>query len=324
MKMLITGGAGFIGSNLIKELLKKKIEIHVIDVKSPPSNLENLLDKLFYHKIDIRSLPDLEYLFSEFRFDGIIHLAAVSRVIWGEKEPKKCIETNVKGTQNLLQFTKVQETRPWLLFASSREVYGETNGKPITENHPKNPLNIYGMTKLEGEHMIRKYTLETGGQALIYRFSNVFGNEKDILGRVVPRFIIKSLHNQTLEIHGGKQVFDFTYISDVVNAMLKGINLLNKKRNKQETFIEDVHVVKGQGNTLFDVVDLISETLNRDLDVIITPPRKYDVEKFIGDPSKAEKLLGFKARVSTEKGVPLAVKRFQEVIGRIEDRLKSH
>ena len=318
-RILITGGAGFIGSNLAEQLLRIGDDIIIIDKVEDPQNLNNCMDSIEYIKMDICNLGEVRSILQTNGISGVVHLAAVSRVIWGEEQPAECLHTNVEGTRNLLKAIQESGKKPWAIFGSSREVYGEPDGFPVKETHPKAPLNLYGRTKLEGEIMISDFSKRNQSQAAILRFSNVYGNERDILDRVIPRFVLNGLKCQPIEIHGGNQFIDFTHIDDTVEGIIRTIAHLENKESKRTNlngngFCDDFHLLPGKPVTLQQVASTITDHLNADVPVHYKDPRTYDVEKFHGDPEKAARVLGFKAKISPEAGIPMTIDRFRTVM----------
>ena len=310
-RILITGGAGFIGSNLAEKLLKTgRYEISILDIKNNPTNLEKIREKINYINGDIRKENLLDGVLKTGGFDGVIHLAAVSRVVWGENEPERCESTNIGGTNLLMQSISHLKDKPWVIFGSSREVYGEQSTLPVKESARKMPINIYGKTKLEGEKIVIQQSKNFNINAIILRFSNVYGNERDILDRVIPKFIIKALQGEPLEIQGGHQIFDFTHVDDTVRGIISAMKHLSKKENG--TLLEDFHILTGNPTKIIDLPYLISKYTETHVKIKFTNPRDYDVGKFYGDPSKAKNLLGFAAKISIDEGIKTSVKRFME------------
>jgi len=309
MRILITGGAGFIGSTLARRLIAQNEEVWILDIKKEPRNLWGIHDGIRYVQRDIRDRKTLECIFSK-RIDGVIHLAAVSRVIWGEQNPESCADINVNGTRMLLKSIQKSGQKPWIIFGSSREVYGEHKKLPVSEDFRKAPINIYGRTKLYGEGLVKEFINLIGLKCIILRFSNVYGNEFDILDRVIPRFVLSSIKGHPIEIHGGNQLVDFTHIDDTIEGIMKAIQLLN---DEHPHFIEDFHILPGIGTTLQDVVDVIADYTMVDQDIQYKEPRNYDVDRFVGNPEKARRILGFRARIAPEEGIRKTVDLYAEV-----------
>lgn len=308
-RILVTGGAGFIGSSVIERAIAEGKEVYCLDYRNDLDNISHLNGSIKTVKLDMRNKNGLLSFFEKHRFNGIIHLAAVSRVVWGQMDPQRCVEINVDGTQNLIECLEETRQKLWLIFGSSREVYGESVLIPVPENAPKRPINIYGETKLAGETMVKEWSARTGNPSVVLRFSNVYGNEKDILDRVLPTFILRALKGQPLEIHGGKQLIDFTHISDTVEGISRAmVYLVNGC-----PIHDDFHLLTGKGTTLQEVVKMISYYIGQNIQYVEKECRNYDVDKFVGEPSKAINKIKFKARVKPEKGIPMTIDRFREV-----------
>lgn len=313
-KILVTGAAGFIGSSLIEKLVKNgSYKIYGIDIKKNPVNLKPVIDKIRYLRIDVRDADELEKAINDIEPDGVIHLAAVSRVIWCEHSPDKCIDVNISGTRNIIKIISKLKNKPWIIYGSSREVYGEPIYLPVKEEHRKAPINIYGWTKAIGESIVRDYATKIGFNAIILRFSNVYGSEKDVLDRVIPRFIIRAIKGLPLIIQGGDQVFDFTHISDTVNGITKSIVKLSSVDNSKP-YINDFHILTGKPTPIKELPIILEKCLNKKIKIEYRPPRNYDVVRFYGNPSKAELELGFRARIWIKDGICMTVRRLLKVI----------
>jgi len=306
MRIIITGGEGFIGFAVAERLIDQGHHVISIDVRDQNSYCD-YSRKIDFKKADLQNIDAVNKIVKN--ADGIIHLGAVSRVVWAEDNPHTCIDVNIKGTLNILKSVKKQNKKPWIVFGSSREVYGETNGESISENLPLIPINIYGISKVAAEQLIKSYSQQNNMRALALRFSNVYGGLTDILDRVIPRFIINSLLNKPVEIHGGEQIFDFTYIEDTVNGILSAVNFLSNL-DEQTPHYDVFNILPGKGNTLYDLVNIIQDNFDYEIKLEHTPKRSYDVEKFVGNPSKAKMKLKFECKTSLDKGINETVKLY--------------
>ncbi|WMY94679.1 MAG: NAD-dependent epimerase/dehydratase family protein (plasmid) [Arsenophonus sp.] len=292
--ILITGADGLIGQELCKKINKSYI-IKKIDNKFPitSSSYGDIL------------IPETLQEFIK-DCDGVVHLAAISRVIFGEKYPQRCWETNVNGTYNILNLAYQSNKKPWVLYASSREVYGQQKTFPVKESAILKPLNIYANSKLSAEKIIEKYK-KKGLQTAILRFSNVYGRTNDYPDRVVPAFCLSAVYGTSIHIEGETNIFDFTHISDVVEAISKVINLLEKRKE-----IPIMHITSGTPVSLKKLAELIQKYSKYKIKIIIDPPRSFDVSKFYGDTSLINKVLQWYPKIDLQTGIKLLIKDFIE------------
>lgn len=296
MKILITGSEGLIGTALSGRFEKKNIEIIRFDKTFPVghSSYGDILDK---------DLLDITVN----GCDGIIHLAAVSRVIWGEKDPALCWKTNYEATQSLLESALSSPKRPWVLYASSREVYGNPSFIPATEETPYNPINIYGESKVAAE----KATLGArtkGLKTAIVRYSNVYGSLRDHHDRVIPAFCKAAATGEPIRVDGGENTFDFTYIDDVADGTLKIVDLLCEGIKELPPF----HLTTGRETSLQQAADLANKAGKNQSEIREAPPRQYDVPHFCGDSSKTQHILGWTPKVRIEEGIKRLTTLFQK------------
>jgi len=219
-KILITGGAGFIGSHLVDRLIKEGHKTIVADDLSR-GKLENVNAKADFEKTDITSGKFLE-LIKKIKPDVIYHFAAQSDIGQSLKDPQKDISINFLATQSLLEQAKVLKVKK-IIFASSAAVYAELKKLPIDEEDIKEPISLYGVSKLLSEYLLRNYYKIHGLPYASLRFANVYGPRQDMSaeGGVVAIFIDKILKNyQTIIFGDGRQTRDFIYVSDVVDACI--------------------------------------------------------------------------------------------------------
>lgn len=298
LNLLITGVSGFIGRSLVEGIVNQNLpwSIYGVDIKEPRFNDSMYLKNIVFDTLDIRDPKAVEEYFANKRFDGVIHLAAVSRVVDAEKDKENCVKTNLYGTKYLVDnVAKTPDT--WMIFGSSREVYGEQNQFPVKESSEKKPINIYGECKLEGEMLVQKLIR----RYMILRFSNVYGNNYDIKGRVIPAFVERALNDEPLYLEGGGQIIDFTHISDTIECIIRAAELLQCNVIEKE----NIHICPGYENRITDIISYLSSCLNKELIVFYRKGRNYDVNKFIGDPTKRKEILCDKEFISLKRGILL-------------------
>ena len=238
---------------------------------------------------------------------GIIHLAAFSRVVWGERDPRGCWQTNVNGTANVLGAARSARSRPWVLFTSSREVYGQPARMPTHEDEALQPVNLYGRSKAQGERLI----VEARGLGLctsIVRLSNVYGRCDDHADRVVPAFARAAAAGAPMTICGRRHTFDFTHLDDTVRGIVTLVEALEDGFKNPPP----IQFVTGRPTTLGQLAELANAAGGSRSRLDDGPERNYDVAHFVGDPSRARELLGWQADIPVEVGVRRLVGQFLE------------
>src|SRR3990167_8831618 len=219
-KILVTGGAGFIGSHLVDRLIEEGYMVMVLDNLSK-GRIDNINAKADFGKTDVTSKKFPE-LIKKLKPDAVFHLAAQSDIGQSLKDPQKDIAVNFLATQTLLEQAKVLKLKK-IIFASSAAVYAKSKKLPIKEEDIKEPISLYGVSKLLSEYLLRNYHKIHGLSYVSLRFANVYGPRQDMSaeGGVVAIFIDKILKNDQATIFGdGTQTRDFIYVSDVVKACL--------------------------------------------------------------------------------------------------------
>lgn len=230
--------------------------------------------------------------------DGVLHLGAISRVVWGERDPAWCHATNVEGTRNVLAAIALTPSRPWVIVASSREVYGQADLLPVAEDVPHRPMNAYARSKSAAEGLA--VAARRGGvRAAIVRFSNVYGSADDHRDRVVPAFARAAACGASLRVEGADRLYDFTHIDDVT----RGVVALVRRLDEGADAPPPLHFVSGQGTTLGELAALAVSLAGTRSAVVTAPPRDYDVARFLGDPMRADALLGWRTRVPLQVGL---------------------
>ena len=283
-RILITGSEGLVGGALRTALEARGAEVVGLDLLGTGSE----------HG-DVRNLQRVRKALDG--CDGVVHLAAVSRVLWGERDPEGCWSTNVEGLGNVLRALDERKRQPWLLFASSREVYGQPRRLPATEDTSLRPINVYGRSKVEGERLVEEAKAR-GLRVATVRLSNVYGSARDHADRVVPAFARAAVSGSTIRIDGAGCTFDFTHIDDTARGMMALIDLLEIGETPPP-----IHLLTGTPTTLRDLATLAVNVADGTSPVVEAPPRSFDVSRFHGDPSRARELLGWEPRVVLRKGL---------------------
>lgn len=284
--ILVTGSAGLIGSAVVGALRGPLHHPRSFDLRSADPN----------ERSDVRDFSSLCQAMEG--CDGVIHLAAVSRVVWGEQDPDVCLATNVQGTRNVVRAAQQAKNRPWVLLASSREVYGQAAVLPATEDTPLRPLNVYARSKIEAERCVLG-AREGGTRTAILRLSNVYGGVVDHEDRVIPAFVGAGLRNGTLRLDGAGSTFDFTHLEDTVRGIITTVQLLEKG----ESTLPPIHLLTGKPTTLQQLADTVLELAESNARIEHAPARSYDVSRFFGDPRRARQWLGWEARVALRDGL---------------------
>jgi len=293
--IIVTGGAGFIGSNLLEDLLEKKDEVLVIDNLSSGSKY-NLKEKANLIISDVSKYKEIEFL-EKFKGEevSIVHLAAIVSVDEVRENPLRGLEVNVNGTYNVLELARKLDA--YITIASSAAVYGEKDIVPIDESDEKKPINLYGFTKLIEEEILLSYVKEYGLKGSALRLFNVYGPKmkKGPYAGVIQIFIEKLLKNETPIIHGdGTNTRDFIYVKDVSNAFINAIKLkINGIYN----------IGTGKETSINELLDTIEKILGKNIKPIHDEPRKNDIKKSVAKIDKAKKELNWEPHYSLMEGL---------------------
>ena len=301
MKVLVTGGAGFIASHLVDRLIKEGHKVVVIDNLSTGKK-ENLNTKAKFYKVDICS-PKISQIFKKEKPEIVFHFAAQIDVKKSVENPIEDAEINILGTLNLLENCKKFGVKK-IIFASSVGVYGEPKNLPVKENHPLNPISPYPITKLAIEKYLNYYQSQ-GLDFVSLRYSNIYGPRQISTGEggVIAIFIDKLLKRERPTIFGnGNQTRDFLYVDDAVEAAILAIkattgSIYNVGTNKEITI-----------NTLFK---LLSNILKAKIKPVFQPICQGEIIKSRIDYSKAQREFGWKPKFSLEKGLQITIDWFK-------------
>ena len=296
---LVTGGAGFIGSHLVRELLSQDKQVRVLDNFSTgkPENLEGLDGSLEVIKGDLRDRELVREIVKDVH--TIFHQAALVSVALSMEDPQTCYDVNVQGTVDLLDLARASGVQKVVL-ASSAAVYGETTTLPLTESLPPSPLSPYAASKLVNEIYAGLYTRAFNLTVVALRYFNVYGpgqSPDSPYAAAIPIFIHRLLNNEPPIIYGdGHQVRDFIYVQDIVRA-----NLLAAKSPNAGG--EVLNICSGQEIDLLGLINTLGEVLDIKPEPIFSSPRPGDIYRSIGDPSQAARVVNFSARVSLFEGL---------------------
>jgi nucleoside-diphosphate-sugar epimerase len=288
-KILITGHCGLVGRHLWPSLLAHGYAVSGLDVADSSGDITDPAEL-------VRALHGCH---------GVVHLAAVSRVVWGQRNPELCWKTNALASKALLNAVINSSLKPWVIVASSREVYGEAKRLPVTEDAELTPVNIYGKAKLAMEQTAL-HARQAGINTAIVRLANVYGCTLDHVDRVLPAFCRNAAEGLPLRIDGFEHLFDFTHISDTVAGLMKLVNLLETG----ERGVPPIHLLPGIGTTLLEAARMAISSAGSASSIIEAPSRNYDVSRFVGDPSRASELLGWQAAIAPQQGIAELVAAF--------------
>lgn len=298
-KIVVTGGAGFIGSHLAQSLIDRDAEVHVIDNLSA-GNLENLDFKhdgrLHFHKLDILNKPALGRIFSD--ASHVFHMAT-QNVRLSLRQPGWVSQTNVEGTLNVLEAAARARVRRFV-YCSSSEVNGTADVVPMPENYEFKPETIYGASKLAGEYYTQVFQRSGWLDTVIARPHNNYGPRAHSYGiseEIIPKFILNALAGLDLGIYGdGQQTRDFTFVKETVDHM---IELSENEKVTGETF----NVCRGQECSILEVAQKILKLTGSKSRIVHSAARSNDVLRLCGDASKLKKALGHAPSLGLDEGL---------------------
>ncbi len=306
IKFLVTGGAGFIGSNIVGELLKRGHDVRVIDNFSSGKR-ENLKDfKKDFELVegDIRSYHILQQAVKG--IEVVLHQAALPSVPRSIKDPITSNDVNVNGTLNILEASVYNGVRR-VIYASSSSVYGDNPELPKNESMLPNPLSPYAVSKLAGEKYCSVFSRIYGLETIALRYFNVFGPNQDPSSQysaVIPKFIKSIVNNEQPVIYGdGEQSRDFTFVSNVVDA-----NILSAT-SKCESGIAMNCAFSGF-ITLNDLVDKINKNLGKNIKPLYEKPRAGDIKHSFADIKLAMEKINYKPEVDFDTGLDFTIQSF--------------
>jgi UDP-N-acetylglucosamine/UDP-N-acetyl-alpha-D-glucosaminouronate 4-epimerase len=310
MNLLVTGGAGFIGSHLTAALAAEGYAVRVLDNFSTGrlANLHGVTGRLEVVEGDLRDRREVAAAVQG--AEAVYHLAALPSVARSVADPRTSHEVNVDGTLNVL-LAAVDAGVRRLVYASSSSVYGDTPVLPKHEDMPVSPRSPYAAAKLAGEAYCRAMARVSPLETVSLRFFNVFGPHQDPSSQyaaVVPRFITRMLAGQPAEVTGdGRQTRDFTYVANVVEACRLAA-VAGPEANG-----EAMNIGCGDRISVLDLVELVNGLLGRRVEPVFTPARPGDVRDSQASISRAERLIGYRPLVAVRDGLAATLRWFADV-----------
>jgi UDP-glucose 4-epimerase len=292
MKFVVTGGAGFVGSHLVKLLVKNGHQITVIDNlhKGKIENLNEVIDEIKFLDIDIQDYESMKKNMQN--IDGVFHEAALTVVQDSFTMPEEYYNVNVKGTENI--FKIAQKNNFKVVYASSSSVYGHQKNVPILENFEKKPINPYGQTKLDDEILAEKYS-ESGVKIIGLRYFNIFGKGQTLeYAGVITKFLERIREGKAPIIFGnGSQIRDFIHVEDIAAA--NHLAMISDVTNS--------HVNVGTGNSIsiLELAKMMIDISKLNVEPIMSEALKGDIEKSQSDSSLARKSFSWKPERKLEE-----------------------
>jgi nucleoside-diphosphate-sugar epimerase len=307
-KYLVTGGAGFIGSHIAGELVRKGHSVRVVDNFSTGKreNISSFLDEIELVEADIREFKACREVVEG--MDFVLHQAALTSVPFSIEDPLLTNEVNITGTLNLLLASRDAKVRR-LVFASSASVYGDDSRLPKTEKMEGFPISPYALSKRVGEMYCQLFSQLYGLSTVCLRYFNIFGPRQDPFSQyasVIPSFIGNMLKEEKPSVFGdGEQSRDFLYVSNVVEA-----NILASRAS--EVSGEVFNIAGGEKTTVNSLVKELNELLGKEIKPAYDDPRSGDIKHSYADISKARKMLKYEPAVSFSEGLRETVRWYRE------------
>ena len=301
MKYVVTGGAGFIGNNIVKLLIKKGHDVDIIDNlhTGKKENLNEIMDKVNFFKIDIRDKNSLEEIIKN--SNGIFHEAALTAVPESFEKPQEYPDVNVIGTKNIFEIAKKENIR--VVYASSSSIYGNVKNIPIIEKADRKPINPYGQTKLEDEFLAEEFS-KNNLSVIGLRYFNVYGiGQTGSYAGVITKFLENIKNQKSFTINGnGNQIRDFIHVNDIAKANLAAM----------ESKIENGFFNIGTGipTSIIDLSKLMIEISNHTHKTIFGPELEGDVEISQADMNSTNKFFNWNHEINLLDGLRDLIKNY--------------
>lgn len=301
MRIIVTGGAGFLGKHLCRALAQAGHTVKVIDLKENPE-----------FKTVIADIQDKARMKSEIKdADLVFHLASLIEAGESVKEPQKFVDYNISGTISVLEAMRENDIKTFI-FSSSAAVYGEPVRTPIQEDDRTMPINPYGMTKLAMEALLSSYVKSFGFTGIALRYFNLYGPEEhhEPETHAIPRFIKQIHQGEPVTIWGqGQHQRDYIHVADVVDAHLKAMQLAQQQPGKYHY----LNISAEQPATVAEVIDIIEELMDKPANRSFQPERPGDPLVLTASATKAHEQMGWKAQRTLQEGLHETVQYFLEL-----------
>lgn len=303
MNVLITGSSGQIGTNLALALLARGDRVQGVDVRA-----NSWTDRIPTRLLDLCTASPGSL--GDGPFDVAVHLAAYAKVFELVEHPDRALR-NIQMVFTALEYCR--QTRTPIIFGSSREVYGDIH-RHVTEEGAADFVvaeSPYSASKIAGEALVYSYAQCYGLPYLVFRFSNVYGrydNDLERMERVIPLFARKIARDEPITVFGREKILDFTYVDDCTAGVVRAIDALAGGRVRNQT----INLACGQGNSLADVVNIISLALGKTPRVSFAPSRPGEVTRYVADITKARTLLEYEPQTPLSAGLPRAMAWYRQ------------
>jgi UDP-glucose 4-epimerase len=307
MKILVTGGAGFIGSHIVDQCVARGHEVAVVDNlwSEGGGKKQNLNPEARFFHVDITDETTLQSIFDAVRPEVVCHQAAQASVAISTKSPQYDARVNVLGLLNVLTQCARLGTRK-VVFASSGATYGTPENLPVTEESPQRPESPYGITKMVAEYYLRYWQTANGLTYTALRYGNVYGPRQDPKGEagVISIFIDRFLNRETVRIDwDGEQQKDYVFVEDVARA-----NVLAMEHGDNDIFC----IGTGRGASVNELYNTLAKIIGYKAEILRAPKRPGDIYQSYFDCSRAERVLGWQPQVTLEEGIAKTVEFFKK------------
>ncbi len=303
-KILLTGGAGFIGSHIADAYVEAGHNVVVVDDLSVGKK-ENINKKVKFYKADLRNKRQIKKIFAQEKPEIVNHQAAQKSVNYSVKDPLYDADINIIGFLNLMEAAKESGVKKCIFASTGGAIYGDTKKFPTPEDELPLPASPYGITKLCSENYLRFYFASANIKPVVLRYANVYGPRQDPLGEagVIAIFSRLILAHKPVTVFGsGKQTRDYVFVADIASASLLALNY--EAKNFEEAVF---NIGTGEETNLLQIIGYIEEACGKKAQITYAPARQGDIERSAVDAQKAQKMLDWHPQVSLAEGIKKTV-----------------